>query len=157
MIIASRNISAEDTLKFYLLRVFYQGPKALVMALVMVSKNLTRCAEVSFGTRFSKTLVGIEAPGSLKGAWIWQRCIRLCWTRRNPIASAQVIQRNEENVMVEGVSSVALTKSRLTGMPGLDQSMRRGHVATKRGVCFVNLLIKVCFLSLSGTIQCVYS
>jgi hypothetical protein len=133
------------------------------MAATMASKNLTRCAEVTFCTRFSKTLLGIETPGSLKNAWIWQRCIRLCWTRRSPIASAQVIKR-EEDVIVEGVSSRALTKSRVTltkarvtGMPGLDQSIRRGNVATQRGVCFINLCIKLYFLSSFVIIHCVYS
>ena len=112
------------------------------MAAAMASKNLSRYAEVSFGTRFSKTLLGIEASGSLKGAWIWQTCIRLCWTRRSPITSAQVIERKEENVTV-GVSTKALAKSRVTGMPGLHQSVRRGNVATQRGVCSVIFCIKL--------------
>ncbi|KAG0581485.1 hypothetical protein KC19_4G256000 [Ceratodon purpureus] len=107
------------------------------MAAAMASKNLTRCAEMSFGTRFSKTLLGIEAPGSVKSAWI-----RLCWTRRNPTAWAQAIKR-DENVIVEDVPSRALTKSRVTltnpsvsEMPGLDQNFRRGNVATQRGKRF---------------------
>jgi hypothetical protein len=127
------------------------------MAAAMASKNLTRCAELSFSTRFSKTLLGIEASGPLKGAWIWQRCIRLCWTRRSPIASAQVIKLKEGNVMVEGVPTSALTKSRVTGMPGLHQSIRRGNVATQRGVCFVSLCMKLYFLSSSLIIHCVHS
>lgn len=115
----------------------------------MASKNLTRCAELSIGTRFSKTLLGI---GSLKSAWIWQRCIWVRWTRRNLIASTQVIRRNEENVTVDsGISSRALTQSRVAGMPGLDQSIRPGTVATQQGVCFVNLYVKLYFLSSSVT------
>jgi len=128
-------------------RAFHQAP---VMAAAMSSKNLSRCADVSFRTKFSKTLLGIEALGSPKGAWVWQRCMRLCWTRRSPITSAQVIKRKEEKVIVDGEASRELTKSRTARMLDLDQSFRIGNApkaSLQRGMCFVNLCIKiVCFL-----------
>lgn len=110
----------------------------------MASKNLS---QVSFSTKFSKILLGIEALGSPKGAWGWHMCMRLCWTRRSPIASAQVIKRKEEKLMVEAVSSRELTKSKMTGMLDLGQSFRSDNVpkaSLQRGVCYFRGIPSVC-------------
>lgn len=152
LIIAPRNISWGSSEALFA-RAFHQSSQALVMAAAaMASKNLSRCAEASFSTKFSKTLLGFEVLRSPKGAWVWQRCMRLCWTRRSPITSAQVIKRKEEKVMVEGVSFREHTKSKMLGMRDLDQSFGFGDVpkaSLRRGVCYVNLCIEiVCFLCL---------